>query len=160
MASDIAGWDEQDQSEVFDEENLNEDGESTEFKTLEEIPDVYDVTQRRGDAEGEEEAEASEADFDLSSVEAEEGEDRDAIVDRDAYAETDEADMVDPDVEDGVQVRANDEVDLEFQPDVDGRKGAQGSAGHFESRGELQNDVLRDLGYAKEDKEDKEDKAG
>lgn len=148
MASDTQGWDEQDQSEVFDEDNLNEDGESTEFKTFEEIPDVFDVTQKKGDAE--DDPELDEADFDPSAIDDEDLGEAEYETAPGLYEETDEEDVRDPDLEDGLERRAGDEVDLEFQPDVETRKGAQSSASHFESRGELGEDALRDLGYAEE----------
>lgn len=46
------GWDEQDQSEVFDEENQSLEG--GEMRTLEELPDVLDVTRAAGDEDEDE----------------------------------------------------------------------------------------------------------
>jgi hypothetical protein len=55
MASDIdGGWDDQDQSEVFDEDNQNADetgGPGNEMRTFEELPDVLDLTSAVGDAD-------------------------------------------------------------------------------------------------------------
>jgi hypothetical protein len=55
MATDIEGdWDDQDQSEVFDEDNQNLDdagGPGNEMRTFEELPDVLDVTSAVGDAD-------------------------------------------------------------------------------------------------------------
>ncbi|HYG26846.1 MAG TPA: hypothetical protein VD906_08060, partial [Caulobacteraceae bacterium] len=55
--SDIeGGWDEQDQSEVFDEDNQSMDGAGDmdpEMRTFEELPDVIDVTSAVGDADDE-----------------------------------------------------------------------------------------------------------
>lgn len=57
MAADIEGeWDEQDQSEVFDEDNQSLDGAGdagAEMRTFEELPDVMDVTSAVGDADDE-----------------------------------------------------------------------------------------------------------
>jgi hypothetical protein len=50
------GWDEQDQSETFDEENQQATAGGvgrTERRTFEELPDVYDVTSATGDADDE-----------------------------------------------------------------------------------------------------------
>ena len=44
--------DEQDQSEVFDEDNQSDDG--GEMRTLEELPDVFDVTRAAGDEDDDE----------------------------------------------------------------------------------------------------------
>jgi hypothetical protein len=55
MAADIeGGWDEQDQSEVFDEDNqsLDEGGSpDAEMRTFEELPEVLDMTSAVGDAD-------------------------------------------------------------------------------------------------------------
>lgn len=146
MASDIPGWDEQDQSEVFDEDNLDEDGE---FKTFEETPDLLDVTRREGD--GDEDEERDDAEEEGGVLDYEQESDRDKP-DRDAYDEIDVDDAPDRDRDDGVEARSTREVELEYFPDIDGRRGAQSSARHFESRGVLGDDALRDLGYIEEPK--------
>lgn len=82
---DDMGPEEQDQSEVFDEDNYSLDGAgdaSADMKTLEEIPDVYDVTTAVGDADDDaaaigeelddEEIAALEADVDLADFEDDE----------------------------------------------------------------------------------------
>jgi hypothetical protein len=55
MPTDIeGGWDAQDLAEVFDEDNLSLDGAgdaSADMMTLEEMPDVIDVTSAVGDAD-------------------------------------------------------------------------------------------------------------
>jgi hypothetical protein len=144
MASDISGWDEQDQAEVFDEDNFDEDGD---FKTLEELPDVLDVTHREGDGDEDEVRDDAEAEGGVLDYEQESDRDK---PDRDAYDEIDVDDAPDRDLDDGIEARTSAEVDLEYVPDMDGRRGAQGSARHFESRGVLSDDTLRDLGYAEE----------
>jgi len=148
MPTDAYEPDEQDQAEVFDEDNLTADddgGRALEFKTFEEIPDVYDVTQRQGDRR--DEIEMDEASFDPDGVEEEDLEEEDEVVDTDVYDETDEEDLVDEDAEDGVLASPAEDVDLEYQPDVQNSRGAQASAAHFEARGELDNADLEELGY-------------
>jgi hypothetical protein len=54
MATDIEGWDPQDQAEVLDEDNQSLDADGVvddELKTFEDIPDVLDVTTAVGDAD-------------------------------------------------------------------------------------------------------------
>jgi hypothetical protein len=147
MASDTYETDDQDQSEVFDEDNT--DGDAAEFKTFEELPDLLDVTSAQGDAVDSEELD--EADFDEDAIEDDEFEDDDEVVATDGYEETDEEDD-DLDDADGVTARSSDEAPLIYVGDVDGRRGAQASAAHFESRGELNDSDLEDLGY--QDKEE------
>lgn len=57
MPTDVSGdWDPQDQAEVFDEDNFSLDGAgdaSADMMTLEELPDVLDVTAAAGDADDE-----------------------------------------------------------------------------------------------------------
>ena len=155
MSAEIPGIDDQDQSEIFDEDNVEGADALQEGSTFEEIPDVYDSTQKVGDAEDLGEFDA--ADFDEDQVDDEDLEEEDEVVDEDAYDETDEEDLVDPDLLDRVAARGGDEVDLEYQPDVDGRRGARSGAGSYEARGELDRDDLDDLGYdAKEEEEEEE----
>ncbi|MBS0295746.1 MAG: hypothetical protein JSR45_05495 [Proteobacteria bacterium] len=150
MPTDAYEPDEQDQAEVFDEDNLTADddgGRAMEFRTFEELPDVYDVTQRQGDRR--DEIEMDEASFDPDGVEEEDLEEEDEVVDTDVYDETDEEDVPDEDAEDGVLASPPEDVDLEYQPDVQDRRGAQASAAHFEAKGELDDTVLEELGYRK-----------
>lgn len=156
--ADTYDFDDQDQSEVFDEDNTEVDPNATrgaEFKTFEEMPDVYDATQAVGDAR--DAAELDEADFDEDAVDDEDLEEEDEVVDDDVYDETDEEDIVDRDDVDGVDEPDPDDVELEFTPDVEGRHGAQASAAHFESRGELDTDTLEDLGYVDETDQSEEE---
>jgi hypothetical protein len=150
--SDTYDYDDQDQSEVFDEDNTEgqpADGREVEFKTFEELPDVFDVTSRVGDARDIEELDA--ADFDEDAIDDEDLEEEDEVVDDDVYDETDEEDVMDLDEADGVTAQASDEVEIVYQADVTDRRGAQSSAAHFESRGELETDDLEDLGYVDEE---------
>lgn len=150
--SDTYEFDDQDQSEVFDEDNTegqDADARSVEYRTFEELPDLLDVTQAEGDAEEREELDA--ADFSEDAIDDEDLEEEDEVVDDDVYDETDEEDVTDLDAAHGVSAGAADEVELEFQGDVDDRRGAQASAAHFESRGELDQDEVEDLGYAEDE---------
>jgi hypothetical protein len=159
MSAEFPGVEDQDQSEIFDEDNVEGvDALQQGGSTFEEIPDVYDSTQKVGDAEDLGEFDA--ADFDEDQVDDEDLEEEDEVVDEDAYDETDEEDVVDPDLLDRVAARGGDEVDLEYQPDVDGRRGARSGAGSYEARGELDRDDLDDLGYGAKADEEEEEEAG
>ncbi|MBC6980593.1 hypothetical protein [Caulobacter sp. 17J80-11] len=156
--ADTYDYDDQDQSEVFDEDNTEIDPNAVggaEFKTFEEMPDVYDATQAVGDARDVDELD--EADFSEDAVDDEDLEEEDEVVDDDVYDETDEEDVVDLDDVDGVDEADPNDVELEFTPDVDGRHGAQASAAHFESRGELDTEALEDLGYAPDQPDEEEE---
>lgn len=156
MSAEIPGVDDQDQSEIFDEDNVEGVDALQEGSTFEEIPDVYDSTQKVGDAEDLGEFDA--ADFNEDLVDDEDLEEEDEVVDDDVYDETDEEDVADPDLLDRVAARGGDEVDLEYQPDVDGRRGARSGAGSYEAhRGELDLDDLDDLGYGAQAEEEEEE---
>jgi len=155
MSAEIPGVDDQDHTEIFDEDNVEGVDALQEGSTFEEIPDVYDSTQKIGDAEDLGEFDA--ADFDEDLVDDEDLEEEDEVIDEDVYDETDEEDVVDPDLLDRVAARGGDEVDLEYQPDVDGRRGARSGAGSYEARGELDEDDLDDLGYGVEREEEEEE---
>lgn len=133
--------DEQDQSEVFDEDNLDPadaGAPANEFKTFEEIPDVIDLTSATGDSE-EEEFDEDEIDLDESlSVEGVEpaadplfGVDSPRIADADAQSD---------------DLRADDEVELVYAGLLDDVKGAQASAAHWEAK-RLSDEDIEDLGY-------------
>lgn len=156
MAIETPGYDEQDQAEIFDEENLDGTEGLHEASTFEDIPDVYDATQRLGDAE--DLAELDAADFDEDLLDDADLEEEDEVVSEDVYDETDEEDVIDHDSMDKVSADAWDEVVLEYQPDVDSRRGARGGAGGYEARGQLDDDDLEELGYraAEADEEEEE----
>ncbi len=148
MAPETDFGDEQDQSELFDEDNLDEEPggiSRSEFKTFEEIPDLFDVTRARGDAR--DDPAMDEADFDEAAIEDEDLEDEET---REAGS-PDEDDLFAFDAEEAMAAGGRDEVELVYAPDVEGRRGAQSSAAHFESRGELNDADLEDLGYADKD---------
>ena len=142
---DIDGYDEQDQSEVFDEDNLDpaDAGAPTnEFRTFEEIPDVLDVTHADGDEDD---------DLDLAADADEFSEEEDEVVRTDGYDDNDLDEPTDLDDLQGVDDQAGDEAPLAYVGDVENLKGPQGSAAHFEPRRELSDDDVEALGYGDEE---------
>ena len=130
---DIDGYDEQDQSEVFDEDNLDpaDAGAPTnEFRTFEEIPDD---------------------DLDLAADADEFSEEEDEVVRTDGYDDNDLDEPTDLDDLQGVDDQAGDEATLVYVGDVENLKGPQGSAAHFEPRRELSDDDVEALGYGDEE---------
>jgi len=138
MPTDAYDHEPQDTAEVFDEDRLNEDdtgAPSAEMRTFEELPDVFDVTQRIGDREDDrplDEAEFSEELFDDDDLEEDPAAEVSAEEDPYGLEEV---------------VSAPDEVSLDYLGDLEERRGAQSSAAHFESRGELSTEDLEELGY-------------
>lgn len=138
-----SGRDDQDQSETFDEDNVDVSetgGVTNEFKTFEEMPDVLDVTSADGDADDED------FDEDDQSIDDELG-----------------ADGVEPEADgqygaDGARINERDlgadppgdgEVELVYSGLLQDVKGAQASAAHWEAR-TLSDDDIADLGYGPE----------
>lgn len=134
--------DEQDQSEVFDEDNFDDSppgSDTSEFRTLEELPEVLDVTSAAGD----------EADEDLDDLDPDE-------LDAELAADGVEPDadplygVEDPTLEvsdaDGDGPSSGSEIELVYTGLMRDVKGAQGSAAHWESR-RLADDDLDALGY-------------
>jgi len=148
MASDTYEHDAQDQAEVYDED-MTDDVDSGPFqhemKTLEEMPDVFDVTQRAGDGLSADRP-LDEAEFTDDAIDEDDDMEDEYVV----GGETLTASADDYGVE---EVEIDDEVGLESVEDIENRRGAQASAAHFESRGELSNEDLEDLGYRDEDGE-------
>lgn len=147
MATDTYEHDAQDQAEVYDED-MTDDVDSGPFqhemKTLEEMPDVFDVTQRAGDGLSADRP-LDEAEFTDDALEDDELEDEYVVGGEALNASADDY---------GVEeVTIDDEVELVSVDDIDNRRGAQASAAHFESRGELSEEDLEDLGYRDEDGE-------
>jgi len=135
MAADPLDYDAQDTAEAFDEDNLDDDDtgpDAHEFKTFEELPDVFDATQKLGDSD--------------DGRAYDESEFREDLVD-DEDLERDPLATLSTDEDDDPTGSADDEVELEFTPDVERLRGAQGSAAHFETRRELSDADLKDLGY-------------
>lgn len=140
MAVDTSDFEAQDTAEVFDEDNLEGDDAGPleqQFKTFEELPDLFDDTARLGDGSADDRS-VDETEFTEDLIEDEDLEDPLAVRgDTEAYAEEDAG-------------SASGEVELEFQADVEGSRGAQGSAAHFESR-QLNDEDLRELGYQEDE---------
>ena len=128
--------DEQDQSEIFDETHIDDEGEGD--LLLDEADSVLDVTQADGDAD---EEEFDEDDLDLdddlgaAGIEAE----ADALLGADGFP----LNKIDGE-SDGQ--RGEDEVELVYSGLMENERGAQASAGHWESK-TLSDDDIADLGY-------------
>ena len=135
MADIDNGFDEQDQSETFDETHLDDEGDGD--MLLDEVDDVLDVTQAAGD--GDDEMDEDDLDIDdqlsLEGVEPE----ADALLGMDAPRLSE----IDSESDDR---HASDEVELVYVGLMRNEKGAQGSAAHWEAR-RLSDDDLEDLGY-------------
>jgi len=137
MVADPRDFEAQDAAEAFDEDNLDPDDtgpDAHEMKTFEELPEVLDVTQRLGDSTDGRAYDESEFTEDLVDDEDLEDDPLAAAGSEDAYGDDDSE-------------LADDEIELEFTPDVERLKGAQGSAAHFETRRELSDADLEQLGY-------------
>lgn len=148
--SDTYGYDEQDQSEAFDEDmtdDVDHGPNQHEMKTFEEMPEVFDATSARGDAVDDDARDAGDfADGDLDDDDLEEDayETAPELTDGDDLDATDDDDLDDLD---GVSAAPGDEVELVYAGDLLDARGARASAAPFESRGELDQDDVDDLGY-------------
>ena len=135
--------DEQDQSEVFDETHLDDEGDGD--LLLDEADQVLDVTQADGDAD---EDDFDEDDIDLDDQMALDGIEREA----DALLGADAARVSQSDV-DGAPQEAPDEVELVYTGLMRNVRGAQASAAHWEAK-RLSDDDIADLGYGPDDDAD------
>lgn len=171
MASDLPEYDEQDQAEVFDEDVLGDEGvgPSADMRVFEELPDVYDVTHALGDADVDDTQTARDADEleedDLESISDDLAYDEDAEddtltddledepEDTNLYGDEEEEDL---DTADGINSLAADEAGLEYVENLDDTTSNAGRAArHLESRGELSNADLEELGYREEGEDEK-----
>jgi hypothetical protein len=159
---DTPDYDEQDVAEVFDEDNTNEESQryapKEDAEQFEDIPDVYDVTTRVGDRD-DDDGEIGEDMDDEDIVQSAVDDDDDDLEDDDIKAlhgegfgaedPADENDLGpdDPDLVDGIDEEAPDEVELTYAGDLNDVDGAEGSAADMESEGELSDDDLRELDY-------------
>ena len=162
MPTDIE-YDDQDQSEMFDEDRINpeDSGSGPDMLTFEELPDVYDATTALGDAEDNVARDADELDDDeLEAI----GADDDAVYDADGEDDTLDDDLEDQPNEnvlfdtedlddvDDVDELEPDEAAIEYVADTDAATDARGSRARvYESTGELSNEDLQELGYQGED---------
>ncbi|EDX79309.1 MAG: hypothetical protein KJ728_05585 [Alphaproteobacteria bacterium] len=129
--------DDQEQSEVFDETHVDDEGEGDIL--LDEAEQVLDVTQADGDAD---EDEFDEDDLDIDDQLALDGIAREA----DALLGVDGETLSQSDA-DSNNLRADDEVELVYSGLMENERGAQASAAHWESK-RLDDDDIEQLGYA------------
>ena len=132
--------DEQDQSEVFDEDNFDPadaGAPANDFRTLEELPDVLDVTSAVGDGEEADDLDLDEA---LSAEGVEPRGDELWGIDTPTVSEL-EGEEGDP--------NGADEIELVYAGDLTDARGAQSSAAHWEAK-RLSDDDIEDLGYGPE----------
>ena len=163
-----AGYDPQDQSEVYDEDNTNidemRDG-GPDAEQFEDLVDVFDVTRAVGDEDDDaaligeelddEEIVALERDSDQDDADLED----DDVLLRDAVELDEEEDLEgladvgeeDLDEVDGISELADDEVELEYAGDLNDLAGAESAAQDLESTRELSNEDLQDLDYRDEE---------
>jgi len=135
-----SGRDDQDQSEAFDEDNVDVSqtgGVTNEFKTFEEMPDVLDVTSADGDADDED---FDEDDLDLDDELGADGIEPEA----DAQYGADGTRLNELDL--GADAPGEGEVELVYAGLLEDAKGAQASAAHWEAK-TLSDEDIKDLGY-------------
>lgn len=129
-----------DQSEVFDEDNLDASetgGVTGEYKTFEEIPEVLDVTSADGDADDDA---FDEDDQDLDDALGADGIEPEA----DPRYGADGARINELDL--GADDPGEGEVELVYSGLMEDVRGAQASAAHWEAKS-LSDDDIADLGY-------------
>ena len=136
--------DDQEQSEVFDETHIDDEGDGDIL--LDEADPVLDVTQAEGDAD-EEEAEDGAAD-DLEDELGASGMEAEA----DALLGVEGQKLTEIDGESADQ-RGPDEVELVYSGLMRNSRGAQASAAHWEAK-RLSDDDISDLGYGPDGDED------
>lgn len=136
--------DDQEQSEVFDETHIDDEGDGDIL--LDEADPVLDVTQADGDADEEDFDEDVEDDLDeiqgAAGIEAE----ADALLGVDGERLT----GVDSDT---ASAGGPDEVELVYAGLMENTRGAQASAAHWEAK-RLSDDDIADLGYGPDGDED------
>lgn len=136
--------DDQEQSEVYDETHIDDEGDGDIL--LDEADPVLDVTQADGDADEEEFDEDAEDDLDeiqgASGIEAE----ADALLGVDGERLTE----IDGESAGG---RGPDEVELVYSGLMENARGAQASAAHWEAK-TLSDDDIAGLGYGPDGDED------
>ena len=136
--------DDQEQSEVFDETHIDDEGDGDVL--LDEADPVLDVTQADGDADEEEAEDEEIGDLDeelgASGIEAE----------ADALLGVDGERMTEVDGE-SANLQGHDEVELVYSGLMRNSRGAQASAAHWEAK-RLSDDDISDLGYGPDADED------
>ena len=136
--------DDQEQSEVFDETHIDDEGDGDILP--DEADPVLDVTQADGDADEEEAEDEEIGDLDeelgASGIEAE----------ADALLGVDGERMTEIDGE-SANLQGHDEVELVYSGLMRNSRGAQASAAHWEAK-RLSDDDISDLGYGPDADED------
>lgn len=136
--------DDQEQSEVFDETHLDDEGDGDFL--LDEADPVLDVTQADGDADDaafdEDDLDEVEDSLGASGIEAE----------ADALLGVDGERLTEIDGESGGQSGA-DEVELVYSGLMRNARGAQASAAHWEAK-RLSDDDITELGYGPDGEDD------
>ena len=136
--------DDQEQSEVYDETHLDDEGDGDIL--LDEADPVLDVTQAAGD--GDEEDFDEDEEIDLDAVQVAAGIEAEA----DALLGVDGERLTEIDSESGGG-RGPDEVELVYTGLMRNVRGAQASAAHWEAK-RLSDDDIADLGYGPDGDED------
>jgi hypothetical protein len=146
--------DDQERAEALDEDNTDDREEVNEMRTFEEMPDVYDVTQRTGDRDDDEGLALDSGDFTDEVAEAMGDEllEEDDELDYRAEADDEEEDEIraldggfDEDQLDDEEIEGLDE-DVQ---DADTVTGGGDPFTKFQSKG-LNDDDLKQLGYAED----------
>lgn len=161
--ADLPEFDEQDQSEVFDEDIMADEGvgPSADMRVLEELPDVYDVTSAVGDRDVDDALTAQDADElgdeeldaigdDLEYDDEAEDDLPDQLEDVAEDDEIDDDEVVDLDEVDGVDEIEDDEVEQELGGDLN-EEGDADEAADYESEDELSDEDVKELGYTEDD---------
>ena len=136
--------DDQEQSEVYDETHIDDEGDGDIL--LDEADPVLDVTQAAGD--GDEEDFDEDEEIDLDAVQGAAGIEAEA----DALLGVDGERLTEIDSESGGG-RGPDEVELVYTGLMRNVRGAQASAAHWEAK-RLSDDDIADLGYGPDGDED------
>jgi hypothetical protein len=148
--SDDPEFDSQEQSEAFDEDNL-QGGETDERRTFEELPDVEDLTQAEGDSDEDEALALDASEFDPEAVGDADLEEDDELAYRAATEEReDELDGLGP--EDGFdedRLARGDIEGLDQVRDADAAEGGEDDVTDFQST-DLTDDDLKNMGYAED----------
>jgi hypothetical protein len=138
------GYDDQDNAEVLDETNFDESGR--ELRTFEDLVDVFDETQRAGDASDEDAAEYDADDFnpdeDFDPDELERDDDGRELLAADETDLTDENQPFDEDQLDAESIEG-----LDMVADADLVEGGEDDFTNFQSKG-LNDADLKRMGYA------------
>lgn len=142
--------DDQDQSEVFDETHLDDEGDGDIM--LDEADPVLDVTQLAGDSD--EEAFDEDAEDDLDALQGAAGIEAEA----DALLGVDGERLTEIDGE-SAGGRGPDEVELVYTGLMRNVRGAQSSAAHWEAK-RLSDDDIASLGYGPDGDDDQPAKQG